>query len=411
MKNLYILFIIAISMIVLSCSGQVFEPIFNCTSKLDDAYGVCCHTEAGYTMDYRNSLAKKIDSAGIDIVRMDFRWSSLQLDTLEPLNVQRVKDMITPFKSRVIEVLPILDYEIKQVEKPYENLPQWDKYVSTVAILNKGVIRQWEVWNEPNVTFFWHNKPNINEYFSLLANTNKVLKNIDKKNRVLLAGIPILDPKFIKSAVECGVDKYADIYNIHIYCHGELPEDCIIENAKKAFDLFNKTYKHIWLTETGLSTAGQYKVTEDEQAYFLPRIYLISFALGFDKVFWYDIIAAETKPNERQDHFGLLHNDMGSRPSYFALKNLTTICPNKSSRPTLRKNRCVYISEWTTPMKKHVIGVWSTEAKGEYPLIFNKKVKAVDYMGNDVNVDATHFVPTGKIVYFIGNKNLKLMNY
>lgn len=82
--------------------------------------------------------------------------------------------------------------------------------------------------------------------------------------------------------------------------------------------------KEVWLGECGMHTAPDTTKTnkwsnkvwlEQEQAHRLPRIYLISFAYGINKVYWYEIRAEEKEPYNKEHHFGLLHSDLSPKPA------------------------------------------------------------------------------------------------
>src|SRR6185369_1286139 len=69
------------------------------------------------------------------------------------------------------------------------DINDWLNYVRTVVERYDGDglddapgsprIAYWEVWNEPNLAFFWQPKPDVNEYAELLKVTYAAIKQAD----------------------------------------------------------------------------------------------------------------------------------------------------------------------------------------------------------------------------------------
>jgi hypothetical protein len=51
-------------------------------------------------------------------------------------------------------------------------------------------IRQWQVWNEPDLILYWSFTPWVSTYVSLLQQTSKAIKAVDPGATVVLAGMP-----------------------------------------------------------------------------------------------------------------------------------------------------------------------------------------------------------------------------
>lgn len=52
-------------------------------------------------------------------------------------------------------------------------------------------ITQWQVWNEPNLRYFWQGRPNARSYVSLLKLSRTVIRRQDRHAQIVLAGMPI----------------------------------------------------------------------------------------------------------------------------------------------------------------------------------------------------------------------------
>lgn len=93
-------------------------------------------------------------------------------------------------------------------------------------------------------------------------------------------------------------------------------------------------FNMLGIVQTRLRTQ-RYVNKEMEQARRVARIYLISFAYGVDKVFWYNFRSYEKDPYYTEDNFGIVHSDLTPKPAYYAYKTMTTLCPSGSTRPVL----------------------------------------------------------------------------
>lgn len=105
---------------------------------------------------------------------------------------------------------------------------------------------------------------------------------------------------------------------------------------------------------------GKYSYSERDQAMRIPRIFLLSFASGVDKVFWYNLRAKETSDSDPESYFGILHRDLTPKYSYNAYHVLVQMCPDGSSRPIITQNESngVFHAVWKRPDGKHVSAFW-----------------------------------------------------
>jgi hypothetical protein len=79
----------------------------------------------------------------------------------------------------------------------------------------------------------------------------------------------------------------------------------------------------LWITEIGSAAPWRRDNALDQaQASVLAKAYLLSIASGFERIFWFE---ARGPSHGHDMDFGLIRSDMTQRPSYDALKVLTTI--------------------------------------------------------------------------------------
>lgn len=147
-----------------------------------------------------------------------------------------------------------------------------------------------------------------------------------------------------------------------------------------------------------------YVDTEDEQARRIPRVHLMSFACGIDKVFWHGLRSAEKEA--RKSHYGgLYHADFSPKPAATAYSVLTSMLPSGSTRPVLVAKETLYVVEWLAADGKKRWAVWSTEKTDPSEIEIVGKAVLVDYLGNKLK---NMPVISDKVVYITEAEEVKI---
>ena len=121
---------------------------------------------------------------------------------------------------------------------------------------------------------------------------------------------------------------------------------------------------------------------EAEQARRVPRLYLIAFSYGVDKVFWYNLRSREKDPAYSEDNFGLLHSDLSDKPAMKAYRTLTEMCPDGSTRPTLTVTDGLYHTTWSRPDGTAVHALWAPTGNKTVRIKKHSRIKVYDHLGN-----------------------------
>lgn len=149
---------------------------------------------------------------------------------------------------------------------------------------------------------------------------------------------------------------------------------------------------------------------ESEQARRVARFYLIAFAYGIDKVFWYNFRSNELNSGYSEDNFGVVHKDLSPKLAYYAYKTLTVFCPSGSTRPTLELYGDIYISKWTKPDDKKVWVIWDANGTCYKKITITGNPKYYDFLGNELNkVNSNNFKIASGVTYIIGADNVNLI--
>lgn len=403
MKNFYFLIIISFFFVSCQAETEVYTPLFKCSAKLYNPYGVCTHVNrkgARNEYDSREKEVGMISSAGASFVRTDIDWNVCQPQVEGPFDFRQHLTMMESVKKKDLQVMGILWPTVSN-----RSFIQYEEYIKRNVALYKKSIKYWEVVNEADQLNKRRENFTSDVYVNILRAANRIIKKENKHSKVLLSSVDIYEDKFYEEVFDAGVAKDFDILNIHWYANNDTQPEGLIGYLKWVQTLSSKygVNKPAWLTETGCTTAPSF-VTEDTQAQRLPRIFLISFALGMDKVFWY-----KSRDNG-EDYYGLWHQDYTPKPAFFAYKTITEMCPDKSTRPALVRKGGVYVATWKRPDKKKVWAIWTKNGNIDVVVNVKGQYSCYDLKGNGIILDEKRFLVTPKITYIVGANEVEILN-
>lgn len=384
-------------------------PIFPCTDRIVNAYGVNCHLT--FLQDYtrRDEELKIMNSIGINMVRGGAHSFALgyRNGIFNPLMMDSVVRSVENAKIPLHGDLSI-DAFGKYFWQDYNKYIEYVDYLS--SRYNKRVY-DWEVINEVDLNV--HTSNVAYKYVNLLKCIYPVFKKNGRQNKVLVSGLADVTKPFLDSLCHHEAYKYFDVMNLHSYESPErIPKQ--LETVRKVMNKYGWE-KEVWLGECGMHTApnttkrnhwNNGKWLLEEQARRLPRIYLIAFAYGINKVYWYEIRAGEKDLFDREQHFGLLHANLTPKPAFLSYKTLIAKCPNLSIRPRLYVVGENYMAKWTTPKGKIVYAVWSvaprplnikTEGPAKFYDLYGNKIKQPSRLSSSIvyieNAKSVTFIP------------------
>ncbi len=167
------------------------------------------------------------------------------------------------------------------------HLADWELYVRTVATRYKGVIHNYEIWNEPNVkgTF----TGSTNTMLDLSRSAYRVLKSVDPTITVVSPSPTANDGvSWLSNYLQRGGCEYADVIGYHFYVTPKPPEEMLplIKKVKATTRRRDCDDKPIWNTESGWAAPKRFS-SEDEAAGYLMRTYLLNWLFGVQRCYWY----------------------------------------------------------------------------------------------------------------------------
>jgi Cellulase (glycosyl hydrolase family 5) len=229
-------------------------------------------------------------------------------------NFSRVDQYVSLAESHGVEVLLPLGLSPTWASaRPAERCPygpgnaaeparisDWQDYVRQVATRYKGRVHAYEIWNEPNLPDFFSGTP---ETMLLLAReAYQILKQVD--STVVVVSPSATGPpgaEWLDRYLRLGGGGYADVIGFHFYVTPGAPE-AMVTLARKVKAVMAENGlagKPLWNTEAGWfienrltavrPREGSFSrvLTLDEASAYVARCYLLNWALGISRFYFY----------------------------------------------------------------------------------------------------------------------------
>ncbi len=323
-----------------------------------------------------------VDRLGLEWHRCDLWWHLVepQKGNFSFSYFDQAMDMIS---SRGHSIMPILSYNPawKPEQAPITEDEQklFARYVSRMVERYKDRIKDWEIWNEPNIIPFWRPEPSAEAYTHLLKHSYQAAKKADEECNVIGFCTSNPDYAFIEKVYELGGGAFCDTLSYHHY--NSEKDDQVLErelmNIKYIMNRYGDSAKDIWITEIGLPTAYNSDVIEPffegEQAVWLVRKILTAYASGVvGKIFWFTINDWSTDPYS-DGHWGVYDVDLLPKPAAYAYRTLINVVGDKKYAGSIyltETTRCILFND----EDDNVTGVlWSSRDKEDVQVFLDTK--------------------------------------
>lgn len=279
----------------------------------------------------------RMQEAGIKWGRFDFCWWSLAENPLgtfdfDSPNVPGYSNWNTGralqlMRDRDIEPFPILAYSHPQYDNesgPFTDAGReaFGRYCFEAASRYRDQVNFWEVWNEPNLQFFWGRAPHPEDYAKLTEVAARRIREADP-TAVIVGGVTSgIDNTFLAAAFQAGLLNHVDAITVHPY-RLTAPETIGSEIATLRSLIATHAPGRdipIWTGEWGYNTAWT-QVTELGQAKALQRMFVNNMSLGIDLSIWFSTHPFVEEPSAPTDpQWGLVDYSFNRRPSWYAMQ-------------------------------------------------------------------------------------------
>ena len=195
-----------------------------------------------------------------------------------------------------------------------------------------------EIWNEPNIHWFWEPEPDPVRYTEMLIKSYLAAKYADPSTIVLgggLAGWGVESGgggelrNFLPTIYDNGAKNHFDVLGIHPYT---FPPDGIetlvsrLNSTRGVMDSNGDSNIRIWLDEFGWPTSdepmtwGRTTISNEEVAAWLSLVYTDPRVQELcTAIFWHSFTDHHDSPGV---YFGLVKDDLSPKPQFNAYKDL-----------------------------------------------------------------------------------------
>ena len=278
-----------------------------------------------------------IRSSGVGLVRVAVYWDEIQPRADAFPDFSRLDAVVQAATSRGLRVLPVVHRTPGwAAERPGDNAspprdPATYARFFTALVARYGPhgtfwspgrvpivpIRQWQVWNEPNLTRYWSTQPYAPSYVRLLKVAASAIRAADPHARVVMAGLPNYSWRALKEIYAAGGRGSFDVVALHPYTGR--PGDVLRIVRRTRLELRDQRDQRIpvWITELSFPAAeGKIKggtpgfeTTEEGMASRLEqtirRLAVRRRAYRIERVIWYTWISEDRGSVNSFDYSGL----------------------------------------------------------------------------------------------------------
>ena len=308
---------------------------------LPQGVGVNIHFTRGHEPDL-----DLIAAAGFKFVRMDFGWGGSERKPGE-YNWADYDELTANLEKRHLRPIYILDYsnglyedtitsrnpvndkeqrDTASPQKP-QSVAAFARWAAAAAQHYRGHSIVWEIWNEPNIGF-WKPKPDVRQYTALALATCRAVREANPQATLIGPASSEFPWPFLESFLSSGVLEYLDAVSVHPYRSYQRGPETAAEDYLKLRGLIERyapeNRKHIPIVSGEWGYATHVKgVSLETQAAFIVRQQLANLLQGVPLSIWYDWKNDGQDPNNNEDNFGTVSNNLAFKPSYLAVQTLT----------------------------------------------------------------------------------------
>jgi len=389
-------------------SGTVFGQVESHTSR----YGVDARLATNPTSDAeRLSALISLEGANAKWAREIFDWRRFQPSAGELRWSNREVDWFFDYDEATkleadagINILGTLVQSPEwDKEAPVDSwLQQWQTFVQSVVTRygspGANRIHYWEIWNEENSLAYDHDKTlpkGSSDYVKLLKGSCEAIKKADLQAKVVLGGLAGMtqgdfdDPRvdyftYLRRLKEYGAWDYFDVVAVHPYWWDGgradtaapfRPEDpqprgprtttFKQELAAIAALVEELGPKPIWITEIGWPAGEPPRVSEEQQANYLTRMYVLSYSVPqVEKVFWFNLESREAA----EGNYSLMRPDGTPRPAYTAYSVMAKLLEGAELSQIVQDGDNNAYDYRFTKQGENIAAVWNTREPQTYAM-------------------------------------------
>lgn len=371
-------------------------------SEQNKRLGVSTHLSG---KENKRGLVTATANAGFGMMRDELRWQLAE----NPQKVFNVPETFanTPeyIKEDSMEPLLILCYgNTLYTDNEYDaptgdaQVAAFKNYCTFVATKYKGIVKNYEVWNEYNYVEFNTHQEGSEVYIQMLKAANEAVKSVDPDAKIVGVCAGGADENngidFMARVFNYGGLPYMDAVSFHPYQWNRQSDmNQLTADLQKVKNLLNQHNSNIpiWITELGWSTGtSEHCISEQDAAISAAQMYPTAIAAGCDKIIWYNLqnTGIGHISGEREHNFGLIRHANAvipyqAKPAYVAFAAMNRFIGNADYAENKSVDN-ITIHKFKRQDGTYSATIWSS-AEGEISLqLGNGIINAYDMYGERI---------------------------
>jgi beta-xylosidase len=305
---------------------------------------------SGLTSDQLNARIAAMKATGATWVRYDLSWDSVQPASANTYDWTESDAVTKAAQAQGMKVLMIIDFvpawareagcKDSKMCAPADPAAYGRFAAAAAAHYQPYGVGDFEIWNEPNISFRFRPAANPTTYVAMLKASYTDIKQVDPSAVVIAASTAptatdtgdYSPSDFLNAMYNAGAGGYFDAISAHPYTYPVTPAQSAPTDAWGQLVGMHNTMaahgdgnKQIWITEFGAPTNGPNiagdHVSEAVQAQIATEAVTLFRKWNWSgPFFWYDYQDDGTSTADSQNFFGLVRADGSFKPAYYAYK-------------------------------------------------------------------------------------------
>jgi polysaccharide biosynthesis protein PslG len=309
-------------------------------SLLVSLFAHAAEMEVGAAIHFANKnadlplITQMVKQAGLTSWRTSLVWAAIERKKGQyvlPPQYERVIEQAREADKQGLHPLLLLGYGNPLYEKAglvttEQGRKAFADYAGWVATRMKGTVRYYEIWNEWNIGFGSTTKPrtvgSVEDYAALVRAAATAIHAADPDAIVIAGGATNEDTRWFEAFARTDALSAINGVSIHPYDYGKplwghTPDAAMawVEQVEKIMAKPSGHPVDMYVTEIGWPT-NTHGYSEDTVARYLTHFMQLAKASRHVRgVWWYDLVDDGSDPDDREDRFGLFHQNGMPKPA------------------------------------------------------------------------------------------------
>ena len=277
-----------------------------------------------------------LQAAGVSRARVDLRWNVIEQHFKGVRDWSEFDAIHRSAVAHGIKLLPSVAFTPAWASgvhddewAPPRNAADYGDFMAA-ALERYPDVDAWEIWNEPNLAFFWRPKPDVRGFVALLRAADEARRRVGSDARLISGGLSSTGEEpfaWFDEMARLGAFAHVDGFAFHPYGRTRPPDDrkgffLKVPEFRERLVKLGRSDIEIWLTEYGTPNTDvetQYgpPISAEQQAENLGRaVTLASLWPWVENLTWYELQEGCTDAAHHDCRFGLFDHDFNPKPAF-----------------------------------------------------------------------------------------------